>query len=221
VARLFPALNLDEIENPGERSVAQALVEQLPNRVEIFHSFNWLVRDRRGTIQEGESDFVLVDPENGILFVEVKGGSLLFDGREWVREVRGEHRSLNKDPFGQAVWRKGLLVGWADCAARGLCRAGTRRRNGAAREPGVVLRRDLSEAGRLALNSWYLSVRSAKSLQTWRWIPLSSRTFVSAESEIFGMRGYRMATMLESPPTRRRTPPGPVPGGVLSFEIRD
>ena len=102
MARLFPALNLDEIKNPGERSVAQVLVEQLPNRVEIFHSFNWLVRDRRGTIQEGESDFVLVDPEYGILFVEVKGGSLLFDGREWIREVRGEHRSLNKDPFGQA-----------------------------------------------------------------------------------------------------------------------
>ena len=31
-----------------------------------------------------------------MLFVEVKGGSLVFDGREWVREVRGETRFLNK-----------------------------------------------------------------------------------------------------------------------------
>ena len=51
---------------------------------------------------EGECDFVLLDAEHGLLFVEVKGGSLLFDGREWVREVRGEMRTLNKDPFAQA-----------------------------------------------------------------------------------------------------------------------
>ncbi len=102
MARLFPALDPAEIENPGERAVARVLAEQLPNRVEIFHSFNWLARNRQGTIQEGECDFVLLDPESGLLFVEVKGGSLVFDGREWVREVRGEHRSLNKDPFAQA-----------------------------------------------------------------------------------------------------------------------
>lgn len=102
MARLFPSLTSDEIENPGERAVARALIKQLPNRVEIFHSFNWLGRDRKGTIHEGECDFVLLDPESGLLFVEVKGGSLLFDGREWVREVRGERRSLNKDPFAQA-----------------------------------------------------------------------------------------------------------------------
>lgn len=102
MARLFPRMDPEEIENPGERAVARALVEQLPNRVEIIHSFNWLGRGRHGTIQEAECDFVLLDPESGLLFVEVKGGSLLFDGREWVREVRGECRILNKDPFAQA-----------------------------------------------------------------------------------------------------------------------
>ena len=102
MARLFPALTPDEIDNPGERAVARALIEQLPTRIEIFHSFNWLGRDLRGTIQEGECDFVLLDPESGLLFVEVKGGTLAFDGREWVREVRGQRRSLNKDPFAQA-----------------------------------------------------------------------------------------------------------------------
>ena len=35
-----------------------------------------------------------LDPESGLLFVEVKGGTLAFDGREWVREVRGQRRSL-------------------------------------------------------------------------------------------------------------------------------
>ena len=102
MARLFPALDPATIENPGERLVARALVEQLPGGVEAFHSFNWLGRDRHGTLHEGECDFVLVDPERGLLFIEVKGGTLLFDGREWVREVRGERRNINKDPFAQA-----------------------------------------------------------------------------------------------------------------------
>jgi hypothetical protein len=102
MARLFPAMNPAEIENPGERSVARALVEQLPNKVEVFHSFNWLSRSRNGTLQEGECDFVLLDPDCGLLFVEVKGGSLVFDGCEWVREVGAERRTLNKDPFSQA-----------------------------------------------------------------------------------------------------------------------
>ena len=102
MATLFPALDPSTIENPGERFVAEALVEQLPSRVEVFHSFNWLSRNRHGTLMEGECDFVLLDSERGLLFVEVKGGSLVFDGREWVREVRGERRALNKDPFSQA-----------------------------------------------------------------------------------------------------------------------
>ena len=102
MAKLFPSLDPGDIQNQGERTVARALVEHLPNRVEVFHGFNWLSRTRAGTIMEGECDFVLLDAENGLLFVEVKGGSLLFDGRQWVRDVRGEHRLLNKDPFAQA-----------------------------------------------------------------------------------------------------------------------
>ena len=47
MAKLFPALNPGEIDNPGERVVARALVEQLPDRIEIFHSFNWLGRNRQ------------------------------------------------------------------------------------------------------------------------------------------------------------------------------
>lgn len=102
MARLFPALDPSAIENPGERLVACALVDLLPKRVEVFHTFNWLTRNRHGTLQEGECDFVLLDPERGLLFIEVKGGSLVFDGREWIREVGRERRTLNKDPFSQA-----------------------------------------------------------------------------------------------------------------------
>ena len=102
MARLFPKIEPDEIGNPGERAVARALVEQLPRRVEVFHGFNWLTRDRHGTLLEGECDFILLEPEKGLLFVEVKGGSLVFDGERWVRQVGSQRRELNKDPFAQA-----------------------------------------------------------------------------------------------------------------------
>ena len=102
MARLFPKIEPEEIGNLGERAVARALAEQLPRRVEVFHSFNWLARNAYGTLLEGECDFILLEPEKGLLFVEVKGGSLLFDGNKWVREVGTERRELNKDPFAQA-----------------------------------------------------------------------------------------------------------------------
>lgn len=104
MARLFPKINPADIENPGEQLVARALVEQLPSRVEVFHSFNWLVEGHRGVLQEGECDFVLLDPEQGVLFVEVKGGSLSFDpaAMVWRRALpNGGTCDVPKDPFAQ------------------------------------------------------------------------------------------------------------------------
>ena len=102
MAKLFPKIEPDEIRNPGERAVARSLVEQLPRHVEVFHSFNWLARSVHGTLLEGECDFILLEPEKGILFVEVKGGSLRFDGEKWIRQHGTQRRELNKDPFEQA-----------------------------------------------------------------------------------------------------------------------
>ena len=102
MARLFPKIDPKDIANSGERNVAKALLEQLPRRVEVFHGFNWLARTATDTFQEGECDFILIEPENGLLFVEVKGGTLVFDGTRWVRQVGTQQRELNKDPFEQA-----------------------------------------------------------------------------------------------------------------------
>jgi hypothetical protein len=104
LARLIPKIDPSDIENPGERKVAQALIGQLPSRVEIFHSFHWMGDGRKGTVVEGECDFVVLDPQNGLLFVEVKGGALDFDPGQmaWNRTMpNGEKRPLGKDPFEQ------------------------------------------------------------------------------------------------------------------------
>jgi hypothetical protein len=106
MARLIPKIHPSEIENSGERAVAEALLKTLPSRVDVFHSFSWLAGGSRGALQEGESDFVLVDPENGVLFIEVKGGRLFSDPQsgEWVRELAtGERRRLTRSPFQQAA----------------------------------------------------------------------------------------------------------------------
>jgi hypothetical protein len=104
MARLFPKIDPSEIDNPGERKVAEALVSQLAGRVEVFHGFHWLGGGRKGPLIEGECDFVVLDPECGLLFVEVKGGALEFDTdrMEWRRVLpNGMTRLLGKDPFEQ------------------------------------------------------------------------------------------------------------------------
>ena len=80
MAKLIPKIHPKEIDNPGERIIATALIEQLPTKVEVFHSFQWLNLQNRTNeksqnqrLQQGECDFVILHPDLGLLFIEVKG----------------------------------------------------------------------------------------------------------------------------------------------------
>ncbi len=97
MAKLFPTQDPAEIDNDGERKMAEVLVEQLPERVLIFHSRDMLDRKPGGALQEMECDLILLDPQRGMLFVEVKGGPLRCDDGRWTR-----NGSPVKDPFKQA-----------------------------------------------------------------------------------------------------------------------
>jgi Nuclease-related domain/Type III restriction enzyme, res subunit len=108
VARLIPKIAPGDIANVGERDVALALVEQLPDDVIIYHSFPWLRSDRNDktkkiTLREGETDFVIVHPKAGILILEVKGGEIHCDheNRGWYRQEQSRRVEI-KDPFEQA-----------------------------------------------------------------------------------------------------------------------
>ena len=57
--------------------LAKSLISQLGAEVEVYHSFRWLAESQKGTLHEGECDFVVLDPSNGLLFIEVKGGTCL------------------------------------------------------------------------------------------------------------------------------------------------
>lgn len=108
MARLIPKIDPKDISNVGERDVAMALVAQLPPECIIYHSYPWLRSDRNDyngkvTLQEGETDFVIVHPKTGILVLEVKGGEIKYDNnnRSWYRQE--SHRIVEiKDPFEQA-----------------------------------------------------------------------------------------------------------------------
>ncbi|MCH7688167.1 MAG: NERD domain-containing protein, partial [Planctomycetes bacterium] len=108
MARLIPKIAPQDISNVGERDIAIALVEQLPDECIVYHSYPWLRADRNDrtkkvTLREGEADFVIVHPKAGILILEVKGGEIHYDheGRGWYRKE--PHRIVEiKDPFEQA-----------------------------------------------------------------------------------------------------------------------
>ena len=104
MAKLIPKISPSEIQNHGERKVAEALVNQLSDRSTVIHSFDWQSPMRSSPLIEGECDLIILDPEHGMLFIEVKGGILGYepDTEQWLRIFpNGERQKINKDPFAQ------------------------------------------------------------------------------------------------------------------------
>lgn len=105
MARLIPPVDPSSIENCGERVVAEALVSQLSGDWLVYHSYPWLRRGRdgRGALREGEIDFVLFHPAEGLLALEVKGGDVRFDweAHRYFRQTSHGRFDI-KNPFEQA-----------------------------------------------------------------------------------------------------------------------
>ena len=104
MAKFIPKINPADISNSGERAIAEALAEQLSNDVTVIHSFNWARPNDRGVIVEGECDFVLLDRNQGMLFLEVKGGTIRYkpETDQWLRvHPNGDLCEINRDPVEQ------------------------------------------------------------------------------------------------------------------------
>ena len=109
----IPTINPNQIENRGERRVAEALAAQLHERVRAMHSLNWVQKNNSGRLTEGECDFLILDENFGLLFVEVKGGTLGYDPdvNDWWRLKDSKNKEwLNKDPFQQVYVNMHALV---------------------------------------------------------------------------------------------------------------
>jgi AAA domain/Nuclease-related domain len=116
----FPMLPTD---SAAERRLYEGFLEQLDDAYVVFHSVDWVLGGRRGTPEQGEADFVIAHPEDGLLVLEAKGGNVRYEPerRRWSQRGRtGIHR-LDEDPFHQARDEMHSLVrileaqpGWAE-----------------------------------------------------------------------------------------------------------
>ena len=109
VANMFPdSLRLD-VKSHAEKLLYQAFQEQLSNDFTVFHQVRWQARNLRSGAKDGEADFVIACPNLGIIILEVKGGSIQYDGPtdRWY-----SNSESIKDPFRQACESKHRLLDW-------------------------------------------------------------------------------------------------------------
>ncbi|NLV73435.1 MAG: ATP-binding domain-containing protein [Chloroflexi bacterium] len=107
MARIYPQRLSPETNSYAERQLYEALADTLPNDYCVFHSVRWLLRDGYSGTRDGEADFVVAHPDKGLLVIEVKGGSIGYDGAldQW-----SSNGNPIKDPFAQAQNNKYSLL---------------------------------------------------------------------------------------------------------------
>ena len=87
----------------SERKVYDTLKAQLKDKVHVFYSVQWQNIERDGTARLGEADFIIVDPDNGMLVLECKGGTrITYDYGVWTLYTGRTSRILKESPFAQA-----------------------------------------------------------------------------------------------------------------------
>jgi AAA domain-containing protein len=96
----FPMLPTD---STAERRLYEGFLEQLGPEYVVYHSVDWVLAGKHGP-DEGEADFIVAHPIDGILVLEAKGGRLAYDPatRRWSQSGRSGSHVLDEDPFHQA-----------------------------------------------------------------------------------------------------------------------
>jgi hypothetical protein len=89
---------------PPEMEVWYRLKEGMDDSCVIFHSWDFLPKNRKGNRFQAEIDFVVIIPARGLLVMEVKGGVIKSMDREWF-----QNNNPIEDPFSQAQRNYHLL----------------------------------------------------------------------------------------------------------------
>ncbi len=84
-AKFYPSLAHLSGINKGEKLVYESLHRQLPNDNLVFYSKNLTEKNRFGVAKDREIDFIIFIPLQGILVIEVKGGSILRKNGIWFQ----------------------------------------------------------------------------------------------------------------------------------------
>jgi hypothetical protein len=112
---MIPQLNEEQLKAFPSRAEArfyEACRNWLPEDLVVIYSANWLYRDTRGRLNEGEADFTILSQHGGVLAVEVKGGGVSFDAATglWFSVDRNGEQHAIKDPFKQASKERHALL---------------------------------------------------------------------------------------------------------------
>lgn len=100
MAKMYPTPIAPDVSSNAEKFLYQQFSSQLPDDYLVFHSVAWQSRSELYGAKDGEADFVIVHPKQGILVLEVKGGFIDYDGTNGVWLQNGH--VMRKDPFSQA-----------------------------------------------------------------------------------------------------------------------
>ena len=112
MAQFYPMELVSLKVSPAEYALYHLLREQLNDQYTVFHSVAWQSIGKNGRPQEGEADFLIAHPRDGLLLLEVKGGVIQHDGRadKWTSVSAGQKQYPIKDPFLQARTAKYRLL---------------------------------------------------------------------------------------------------------------
>ena len=105
MARVVPFPMLPTASS-AERRLYEGFLQQLDEEYVVYHSVDWVLASPTpgGPPIQGESDFLIAHPIDGLLVLEVKGGQLEYDPatRRWSQTGRSGRHFLDEDPFHQA-----------------------------------------------------------------------------------------------------------------------
>jgi len=105
MARMIPFPMLPT-ESAAERRLYEGFLAQLSDEYVVYHSVDWVLAspDPGRPPVEGECDFLVAHPIDGLLVLEAKGGEITYDPatRKWMQAGRSGKHALDEDPFHQA-----------------------------------------------------------------------------------------------------------------------
>lgn len=95
---IFPNLDLSEISDPGERITYDILKRHLPDDYTVIYHYPTCWYDKHLGLRDNEIDFILIIPNKGLLFIEVKSTKELDNsGPELIRRMSNGNNELIKD----------------------------------------------------------------------------------------------------------------------------
>lgn len=112
MAQMYPTPMDPNTVSQAERTLYTLFRDQLDEAYLVFHSVTWLWAGERGAARDGEADFVIVHPIQGVLVLEVKGGGIARNKRTGVWTSTGHDGTVFtiKNPLQQAKSNKYALL---------------------------------------------------------------------------------------------------------------